>query len=192
VESGLTAQGGIMDLSSRSLTAIIGSVVFLFVAPGLFGFLIPWYVTGWRMAEPTLGFEPSRWLGGALLLLGGGVLLDSFARFALQGRGTPAPIYPTATLVVSGAYRYLRNPMYLAVISSIAGQGLLFGSLALLVYALAFGLVTHLFVRLYEEPTLRDTYGAQYDAYAANVRRWLPRLTAWLDDPTSRTIPPLE
>ena len=102
---------------------------------------------------PLLGFEPVRWLGGALILLGAVILLDSFARFALQGRGTPAPIYPTATLVVSGAYRYVRNPMYLAVMALIAGQGLLIGSLPLLIYALAFGIVTHLFVLAYEEPT---------------------------------------
>ena len=72
-----------------------------------------------HMDPPLLGFEPVRWLGGALILLGAVILLDSFTRFALQGRGTPAPIYPTATLVVSGAYRYVRNPMYLAVMALI-------------------------------------------------------------------------
>lgn len=168
-----------MSLPRRSVSAIVGSVVFLFVAPGLFGLLVPWYMTGWRLTAPLLDLEPLRWLGGALLLLGSLVLLDSFARFALQGRGTPAPIYPTATLVISGAYQYVRNPMYLAVISLIAGQGLLFGSFALLVYALVFGAVTHLFVRLYEEPTLRETYGSQYEIYAANVRRWVPRWRPW-------------
>src|SRR4051794_14933643 len=78
----------------------------IIAAPGLLGVFIPWYLTGWLVYEPLLGFEPVRWLGGALILFGAAVLLDSFARFALQGRGTPAPIYPTATLVVSGAYRY--------------------------------------------------------------------------------------
>ena len=142
------------------------------------------------MDEPLLGFEPVRWLGGALILVGAAVLLDSFARFALQGRGTPAPIYPTATLVVSGTYRYVRNPMYLAVAALIAGQGLLIGSLPLLIYALAFGVVTHLFVLIYEEPTLRSTYGAQYEAYAAEVHRWLPRLTPWRSEVPSRPTPP--
>jgi protein-S-isoprenylcysteine O-methyltransferase Ste14 len=164
---------------SRGLVPVIGSIVFLFAAPGFFGVFIPWYTTGWRMYEPLLGVEPVRWLGGVLIFFSAAVLLDSFARFALQGRGTPAPIYPTATLVVSGAYRYVRNPMYIAVISLIAGQGLLIGRLPLLIYALAFGVVTHLFVLVYEEPTLRSTYGAQYEAYAANVHRWLPRLTPW-------------
>ena len=174
------------QLPSRGIGPVVGSIVFLFVAPGFLGVFIPWYTTGWHMHEPLLGFEPVRWLGGMVTFFGAVVLLDSFARFALQGRGTPAPIYPTATLVVSGAYRYVRNPMYLAVASLIAGQGLLIGYLPLLIYALAFGGVTHLFVLVYEEPTLRSTYGAQYEAYAAEVRRWLPRLTPWRSGAPSR------
>jgi protein-S-isoprenylcysteine O-methyltransferase Ste14 len=176
------------QLSSRGIMPVLGSIVFLFAAPGLLGVFIPWYTTGWHMDEPLLGFEPLRWLGGALILVGAAVLLDSFARFVLQGRGTPA--YPTARLVVSGAYRYMRNPMYLAVAALIAGQGLLIGCLPLLTYALAFGVVTHLFVLVYEEPTLRSTYGAQYEAYAADVRRWLPRLTPWRSGAPSRLTPP--
>jgi protein-S-isoprenylcysteine O-methyltransferase Ste14 len=179
-----------MDQPSRGLLAVVGSIVFLFAAPGLLGVFIPWYTTRWHMDGPLLGFEPGRWLGAALILVGAAVLLDSFARFAWQGRGTPAPIYPTATLVVSGAYRYVRNPMYLAVTALIAGQGLLIGSLPLLIYALAFGVVTHLFVLVYEEPTLRNTYGAQYEAYSAEVRRWLPRLTPWYSGAPSRPTPP--
>jgi protein-S-isoprenylcysteine O-methyltransferase Ste14 len=176
--------------SSRGLVSVIGSIVFRFAAPGLLRVFIPWIMTGWRMSEPLLGVEPGRWLGGLLILFGAAVLLDSFAHFALQGRGTPAPIYPTATLVVSGAYRYVRNPMYLAVMALIAGQGFLLGSLPLLIYALAFGVVTHLFVLVYEEPTLRSTYGAQYEAYAAHVRRWLPRLTPWRSVPGSHPTTP--
>jgi protein-S-isoprenylcysteine O-methyltransferase Ste14 len=179
-----------MDQSSRGMMPVVGSIVFLFAAPGLLGVFIPWYTTGWHMDGPLLGFEAVRWLGGALILVGAAVLLDSFARFAVQGRGTPAPIYPTATLVVSGAYRYMRNPMYLAVTALIAGQGLLIGCLSLLIYALAFGIVTHLFVLFYEEPTLHGSYGVQYEAYAANVRRWLPRLTPWRSEARSRLIPP--
>ncbi|HEY4201300.1 MAG TPA: isoprenylcysteine carboxylmethyltransferase family protein [Devosiaceae bacterium] len=165
--------------ASHRILPVIGSIVFLFVAPGVMGVLIPWWVTSWHFGAPLLGFEPGRWLGVALIVFGAVILFDSFARFALQGRGTPAPIYPTATLMVSGAYRYVRNPMYLAVDGLIAGQALLFGSLPLVVYALVFGLVTHLFVLAYEEPTLRTTYGAQYEAYATAVHRWLPRLTPW-------------
>jgi protein-S-isoprenylcysteine O-methyltransferase Ste14 len=80
--------------------------------------------------------------------------------------------------------------MYLAVMASIAGQGLLLGSVPRLIYALACGVVTHLFVLAYKEPTLRSTYGAQYEAYAADVRRWLPRLTPWRSGAPSRPTPP--
>ncbi len=156
---------------------VLGTIVFLFAAPGVFGVLIPWAMTSWHVGDPLLGLEPVRWLGISLIAFGAAILLDCFARFALEGRGTPAPIYPTATLVISGAYRYVRNPMYLAVTALVAGQALLFGSLPLLAYGLLFFGVTHVFVLAYEEPTLRRTYGAQYEDYAAHVRRWLPRLT---------------
>ena len=79
-------------VSSRGIMPVVGSILFLFAAPGLLGVFVPWYATGWHMSEPLFRFAPERWLGGALILLGAAVLLDSFARFALQGRGTPAPI----------------------------------------------------------------------------------------------------
>ena len=110
----------------------------------------------------------------------GGVplLLDSFARFALKGLGTPAPVFPTRHLVVSGLYRYVRNPMYLAVVAVIVGQGLLFGDVRVLEYALIPWLAAHLFVLFYEEPTLRRSFGAEYEIYRANVPRWIPCLSA--------------
>ena len=102
-------------------------------------------------------------------------ILHSFARFALEGRGTPAPVAPTETLVVSGQYRYVRNPMYVAVVGTVVGQALLFGSLPLVWYALALWVLFHAFVLAYEEPTLARTYGASYARYRTAVNRWLPR-----------------
>jgi Phospholipid methyltransferase len=113
------------------------------------------------------------------------VLLDSFARFALQGLGTPAPISPTRHLVVTGLYRHVRNPMYVSVVSLIVGQGLLFGNLRVLEYGFAVWLAFHLFVLLYEEPTLRSTFGAGYEAFCANVPRWIPRLRPWQGNRTT-------
>lgn len=107
------------------------------------------------------------------------VLLEASARFAWQGLGTPAPIYPTERLVVSGAYRHVRNPMYLAVLAIILGQAAMFGSSALLAYGAAVAVAFHLFVVLYEEPTLRRSFPEDYRRYAAHVRRWLPRPTPW-------------
>jgi protein-S-isoprenylcysteine O-methyltransferase Ste14 len=159
--------------------AIIGSIVFLFVAPGIVAGLIPWWISGYRMEPPLLGVELFRWLGAVLLLLGAVLLVETFARFALQGLGTPAPIAPTKSLVVTGSYRFVRNPMYVAVVSLILGQALLLGSLGTLVWGGIVWLTVHLFVLSYEEPTLSRTYGEQYDRYRSNVRRWIPRLTPW-------------
>ncbi len=117
---------------------------------------------------------------GALLIVAGiPVLLDSFARFALQGLGTPAPVFPTRHLVVGGFYRYVRNPMYVAVVSVIVGQGFLLGNLRLLVYGAIIWLGFHVFVLAYEEPKLRATFGAEYEAFCVHVPRWLPRLRPW-------------
>ncbi len=110
--------------------------------------------------------------------------MESFVRFVRQGRGTPAPLYPTETLVVTGLYRYVRNPMVVAILAILIGQAFWFGNVSLLIDAAGAMIVTtspltHLFVCLYEEPTLRRSYGAQYDLYRSNVPRWLPRLTPW-------------
>jgi protein-S-isoprenylcysteine O-methyltransferase Ste14 len=126
-----------------------------------------------------LGLFQLRIIGVVLILAGLPVLLDSFARFALQGLGTPAPIFPTKHLVVTGWYRYVRNPMYVAVVSVIVGQALLFGNVTVLEYGAVAWLLAHLFVRTYEEPKMRSTFAEEYQLYRANVPRWIPRLTPW-------------
>jgi protein-S-isoprenylcysteine O-methyltransferase Ste14 len=131
------------------------------------------------MAPPLLGFSPFRWLGMFLIALGLPVLLDSFARFAWQGLGTPAPVAPPKHLVVTGLYRYVRNPIYLALTSLILGQGLFFGNARVLEYGLVVWLGFHVAVLVYEEPTLRDKFGDEYKEFCANVRRWLPRIKPW-------------
>jgi protein-S-isoprenylcysteine O-methyltransferase Ste14 len=155
--------------------AALGSLVFLVVAPGLFAGLLPWWLTGWRSAgEVPL---PVVALGAALVVAGAGVLVHAFARFVLEGLGTPAPIAPTRRLVVGGLYRYVRNPMYLAVEATIVGQAVILGRPALLLYALAFAIAVASFVRLYEEPTLSRQFGGEYDAYRRAVPGWWPRRT---------------
>ena len=108
--------------------AVLGSVVFLLIAPGFIAGLVPWWISRWHMQPAFLGLTVFRLAGVALIGMGIPVLLDSFARFALQGRGTPAPILPPEHLVVTGLYRYVRNPMYVGVLMVIAGQGLLLGN----------------------------------------------------------------
>jgi protein-S-isoprenylcysteine O-methyltransferase Ste14 len=158
--------------------AILGTLFFLVVAPGVVAGLVPWAISGWRWSPAFFGIEPLRWVGGALILAGIPILLDSFARFAVEGFGTPAPIYPTDRLIV---YRYVRNPMYLAVLAVVVGQALLLGDIKLVIYGAMICLAFDVFVIAYEEPTLRRRYGAQFNAYCAHVRRWLPRLTRYSD-----------
>jgi protein-S-isoprenylcysteine O-methyltransferase Ste14 len=156
--------------------AILGSALFLVLAPGTVAGLIPWWITHWwgPPHPPALTI-----LGWGLIALGGGLLLECFARFALQGRGTPAPLAPTARLVVTGAYRWVRNPMYVAVVALILGQAAVFASLPLMLYGYAIWAAFHAFVLGYEEPTLRRTFPEDYAAFCAAVPRWLPRLTPW-------------
>jgi protein-S-isoprenylcysteine O-methyltransferase Ste14 len=160
-------------------TAILGSAIFLVIAPGTLAVYVPWRITHWHIAVPLLGFAGFRIIGVLLIIAGLPVLLNSFARFALQGLGTPAPVAPPRRLVVTGFYRHVRNPMYVAVLLLIVGQGLLFGSDMLLKYAVVVWLGFFVFVLLYEEPTLRNKFGAEYEEYCAHVPRWIPRVKPW-------------
>jgi protein-S-isoprenylcysteine O-methyltransferase Ste14 len=156
--------------------AALGSLLFLVVAPGVVAGLLPWLLTGWDAADdvPVLVVVA----GVVLVAAGAAVLLHAFARFVVEGLGTPAPVAPTERLVVGGLYRYVRNPMYLAVGATIVGQALILGQPALLLYALAFGAAVWTFVRVYEEPTLARRYGAEYAAYRRAVPGWWPKRPA--------------
>jgi protein-S-isoprenylcysteine O-methyltransferase Ste14 len=131
-----------------------------------------------------------RVLGAILLVAGLIVLVQAFVRFVVEGLGTPAPIAAPERLVVGGLYRYVRNPMYVAILGAIIGQALLLGQLGLLLYAAALWLIFGAFVRLYEEPTLRRRFGADYEAYRRAVPAWWPRLRPWKssgpDEPGAR------
>jgi protein-S-isoprenylcysteine O-methyltransferase Ste14 len=139
--------------------------------------LVPWLISGWQVRGPVSPLAIIRMaLGGVLLVLAIVVLVRAFARFVMEGRGTPAPVAPPERLVVGGDYRFVRNPMYLAVITAVLGQAMIFGSLGLLVYAVALWAITAAFVRWYEEPVLLRRYGDEYERYCLAVRAWLPRL----------------
>jgi protein-S-isoprenylcysteine O-methyltransferase Ste14 len=173
--------------SSRAF-AIVGTAAFLLLAPGTVAGLVPWLISHWQMQSPLLGFAPFRATGVLLIAAGIAIVFESFARFALRGIGTPAPAFPTQHLVVSGLYRYVRNPMYVGVLSINLGQGLLLGNTGVLIYAGFVWLAMHLFVFTYEEPTLRRTFGAEFELFCRNVPRWIPRLTPWQVE--SEAIPP--
>jgi protein-S-isoprenylcysteine O-methyltransferase Ste14 len=156
--------------------AAAGSLVFLALAPGVAAGLVPWLLTDWDSTDPPLALELA---GGALIAMGAAVLLHAFGRFVVEGIGTPAPVAPPRHLVVGGLYRYVRNPMYVAVAATIIGQAALLGRPGLLLYAVAFMAVVAAFVHGYEEPVLSERFGADYEAYRRNVPAWWPRLRPW-------------
>jgi protein-S-isoprenylcysteine O-methyltransferase Ste14 len=163
----------------RRVASLLGSFVFFWIAPATVAGWIPWMLTRWSLEPALLGAPASRWLGVLLVIAGATAVIECFARFALEGRGTPAPVAPTESLVVTGLYRYVRNPMYVGVVAAIAGQALLFGSVVLLEYGALVWMAFFAFVVLYEEPALHRQFGSTYDDYRAHVRRWWPRITPW-------------
>jgi protein-S-isoprenylcysteine O-methyltransferase Ste14 len=167
-------------MKRRRAIAAAGSAVFFAVAPGVVAGLVPWLLTGWRVRKTPVPYPaPVRVAGLVLTAAGAAALVGAFVRFVMEGVGTPAPVAPTERLVVGGPYRYVRNPMYLALVTAIAGQALALGRLALLLYAAAVGAATAMFVRWYEEPTLSRRFGVQYDEYKRAVPGWWPRLRPW-------------
>jgi protein-S-isoprenylcysteine O-methyltransferase Ste14 len=150
---------------------LLKNLIFTLVVPGTVGVYVPLLIA--REQAPVSG---SRFAIALALLAAGGALYAWCAwNFAVVGRGTPAPIDAPKKLVRHGPYRYVRNPMYLAVLAVILGWAVLFESTAVLGYALGVGLSCHLFVVLYEEPHLRRVFGAEYENYCLRVGRWLPK-----------------
>lgn len=136
---------------------IAGTILWLFLGPGVLIGLLPCLLSGWRRQEPPAGLGWVRWAGAAIFI-------------------TAAPVMPTRHLVVTGTCRHVRNRGYIAVVSMTAGQALFLGNASVLVYAAVLALLFHLYVVLYEEPSLRRRFGAEYASYCRRVRRWLPSL----------------
>ena len=162
-------------MSGTRAPAALGSAIFFVLAPGSTAGLLPWLITDWRSDAPAW----AQALGGAVTLAGVLLVVAAFVQFVVEGRGTPAPPAPTETLVVGGLYRWVRNPMYVGVAGAIAGQAVLFASVGVALWLAAFVIAVTTFVMVFEEPTLRRTYGPDYDDYARAVRRWVPRLRPW-------------
>ena len=149
------------------------TLIFSILVPGTVAGVIPWLLLQGSAGAVLL--IPSIWIVGFLpLLLGVGLYLWCAGAFTFIGKGTPAPIDAPKALVVEGPYRWVRNPMYIAVFSVVIGEALLFRSFLLLGYALLVAVVVHLFVVFVEEPSLHRQFGASYETYLRTVSRWLP------------------
>ena len=144
----------------------------------LWFWLLPQWL-GFRVV--MVGAAHWRWLAALPSVLGFAVALRCVWDFGWTGHGTPAPIAPPQRLVVVGFYRHVRNPMYVGFALGWIGLWVVFGhaNLLLISAVAVVALGVHLFVILYEEPTLRRKFGDDYEAYCRNVSRWWPRLKGW-------------
>ena len=152
------------------------------VVGGAFFALWFWLLPQWLgFGVDTTGTARWRWLAALPSVLGFSVALRCVWDFAWTGHGSPAPFAPPQRLVVVGFYRYVRNPIYVGGAAGWIGLWIVFGhaSLAGIATAAAAILGVHLFVVLYEEPTLRKKFGSDYEKYCRNVRRWWPRVQGW-------------
>jgi protein-S-isoprenylcysteine O-methyltransferase Ste14 len=154
---------------------LLKSFLFILIVPGTVAVLIPWALVGY-FGPGVLQFGPLSLLAIPLWALGAAGLFWSALDFAQKGEGTPAPIDAPKKLVVSGLYRYVRNPMYVSVLTILLGQFLWFSSRWVFAYSLFMFTAFHLFITNYEEPNLKRLFGAQFERYARAVPRWLPRL----------------
>ena len=154
---------------------LLRSIFFTFLLPGTVTILIPYWIISSRDAGVLSSHQPFRYLGIPLIVIGAVGLLWCIWEFFSEGRGTLAPIDPPKHLVVQGLYRYVRNPMYVAVVATLIGEAIFFMSAPVLIEAGVFIILAHLFVAGYEEPALRKQFGESYEKYSQTVGRWIPR-----------------
>ncbi|MCA1593967.1 MAG: isoprenylcysteine carboxylmethyltransferase family protein [Acidobacteria bacterium] len=154
----------------------IKTLLFSILVPGTVTVLVPYWLLSSRSDAFRMQLSEFRYFG--LLPMLAGVLLYVWCAwdFTFTGRGTPAPFDPPKELVVKGPYRYVRNPMYVFVALTLCGEAIFFETARLLLYAALAVAFFHLFVVLYEEPTLRRKFGDSYARYCETVSRWLPGL----------------
>jgi protein-S-isoprenylcysteine O-methyltransferase Ste14 len=154
---------------------LLRSIFFTFLQPGTVTVLIPYWLISSRGAGAFSNHPVLRYLGFPLIVIGAAGLLWCIWDFFSAGRGTIAPIDPPKHLVVRGLYRYVRNPMYVAVVTLLVGEAIFFMSTPVLIEAAVFFVLANLFVVGYEEPVLRRRFGESYERYSQTVGRWIPR-----------------
>lgn len=172
-----------------NLLFIFGTLAFLFVVLPVFFVVIPYVI----LSSAGLGYRfdvgAVRYIGLVPIALGIGIYLWCSHNFVFLGRGTPLHFTPIENLVVTGLYRYVRNPMYIGALLIVAGEALLFQSFGLIIYALASFGVLHLFILHFEEPHLAQKFGDMYIRYCKQVGRWIPHLTTYRTHDSKRESP---
>jgi len=148
---------------------LVKTLLFTLVMPGTVGVYLPQALRSDQRALPL----PVHFAGIAVFACGAAIYFWCAWDFAAKGLGTPLPLDAPRVLVVKGLYRFSRNPMYVGVLSVIFGQAIYYGSLLVVAYGFLVLLAFRLFARLYEEPTLKRLFGAQYEEYCRKVPRWI-------------------
>jgi protein-S-isoprenylcysteine O-methyltransferase Ste14 len=153
---------------------LLKNIVFAILVPGTITVLIPYWILNRNHVPAPLPWGIQQYLALMPAMAGIAIYFRCIWDFATVGRGTPAPIDAPKVLVVRGLYRYVRNPMYLGVLSMLTGEAIFFETWTLARYAMGMFVIFHLFVIFYEEPALRRRFGEPYERYSRNVRRWTP------------------
>ncbi|HYU52771.1 MAG TPA: isoprenylcysteine carboxylmethyltransferase family protein [Gemmatimonadaceae bacterium] len=172
-------QGNVRDSTRPSAWTIafvfIRALTYATLFIGFVLVFLPARVLSWSGIVRPAELGVSQVAGVVIGSMGAALALWCIGTFIVIGRGTPAVFDPPRRLVVVGPYKFVRNPMYIGAALALAGAALFYGSWALLWYCVAFALITHLFVVVYEEPTLRATFGDAYVGYSQRVHRWWPK-----------------
>jgi len=156
------------------LSLILRNLFFTIIHPGLVAGLIPYWILGVKINYVfTQHFQFYHYLGILVFITGLVILLSCIINFVVKGRGTLSPLDPTKRLVITGLYKYSRNPMYVGVMLILIGEAIFFQSLSLLIYLVVIFLAFNIFILVHEEPRLRKDFGEEYNRYCQIVRRWI-------------------
>ena len=163
--------------------ALLKTLIFTILVPGTVTILIPRWLFLAAGSQPTGAL---RFVGLIPITIGAAIYVWCAWDFAIKGLGTPAPIDPPKKLVARGLYQFVRNPMYVGVLSILIGEAAFFAFPTLLGYAAAVFLLFYLFVMFYEEPSLKKQFGDAYQNYCTAVPRWIPRFSRFFSSQAGR------
>lgn len=156
------------------VSLFLRNLIFTILQPGLVAGLVPyWIVRNETNVWPIPLIGATEYLGSLIFVIGTTIMFLCIGSFAVKGRGTLSPIDPTQKLVITGLYRFSRNPMYVGVMLMLVGESILYRSTSLTIYSAIVFLTFNIFIQLVEEPRLRKDFKEEYDNYCQAVRRWI-------------------
>ena len=156
------------------LSLFLRNLLFTILQPGLVAGAVPFWILGDKGNEPFRhSFHLYHYVGALVFVIGLIIMVSCIISFAVKGKGTLSPADPTKQLVITGLYKFSRNPMYVGVTMILIGEAVFFQSFNLLIYSLFIYLAFNIFIMLHEEPRLRKVFGEEYKKYCQKVRRWI-------------------